>query len=262
MRFRRPILAPVLIPIGVFVAAVLIWHLGASATETYILPSPATVLETLVADWHILAPALWTTIRQTLIALFFAILGGGLLAVAMAQSRWVEFAIFPYAVILQVTPIIAIAPMVLIWVPDTPTALTILAFIVAFFPVLSNTVQGLKSVDHNLLSLFELYRAGRWRTLRLLKIPAALPYFLTGVRIAGGLALIGAVVAELAAGAAGRDSGLAYRILEAQFRLNTPRMFAALILLAAAGIAIYFATTFLSYLLTRRWHESSASRES
>lgn len=250
-----------LIPVILLGVILLAWQIASGPAETFILPSPASVFRALIDDWAILGPATWITIRLTLIALFLAIVIGGGLALLMAQSRWVEWAIFPYAVILQVTPIIAIAPMILIWVPDTPTALTILAFIVAFFPILANTIQGLKSADHNLLSLFELYGAGRWQTLRRLLIPSALPFFLTGVRTAGGLALIGAVIAEFAAGAAGRGSGLAYRIFEAQFHLDTPLMFAALLLLAVTGIAIFMGTGLAAYFLTRRWHESAAIRE-
>jgi NitT/TauT family transport system permease protein len=179
----------------------------------------------------------------------------------MIQSRWIEIALYPYAVILQVTPIIAIAPLLLIWVPETQTALLILAFIVAFFPILTNTAQGLKSADHNLLNLFDLYGARRWQTLLLLRTPSALPYFLTGLRIAGGLALIAAVVAEFAAGTGGARSGLAYRILEAQFWLDTPRAFAALLMLAITGVAIFSGTSAISYWAMRRWHESAAERE-
>ncbi len=251
----------ILMPILVLAAVMLVWQIASGPAETYILPSPQQVFSTLIEDWDILGPAAWITIRLTLIALFLAIVIGGGLALLMAQSRWIEWAVYPYAVILQVTPIVAIAPMILIWVPDTLTALTLLAFIVAFFPVLSNTVQGLKSTDHNLRSLFELYGAGRWKTVRLLQIPTALPYFLSGVRIAGGLALIGAVVAEFAAGAAGRDSGLAYRIFDAQFQLDTPRVFAALLILAVTGIAIFAITGLVAYLTTRHWHESAAARE-
>ena len=169
-----------------------------------------------------------------------------LLAILMAQSRWIELALFPYAVILQVTPIVAIAPLILIYTDTTQQALLICAWLVAFFPVLSNTTQGLKSTDHNLLNLFELYGASRWQTLVHLKLPNALPYFLAGLRIAGGLALIAAVVAEFAAGTAGGNSGLAFRLLEAQLRLNIPRLFAALVLLSLTGVVIFAATSLLS----------------
>jgi NitT/TauT family transport system permease protein len=227
----------------------------------YVLPGPVVVARTLVADWGTLAPALWVTLRITLEALVAAVLVGVLLAVLFSLSRWIELALFPYAIILQVTPIVAIAPLIIAWANDVDLSLLICAWLVAFFPILSNTILGLRSVDHNLLALFELYGAGRWRTLIHLRLPAALPYFLGGLRISGGLALIGAVVAEFVAGTGGNASGLAYRILEAGYQLRIPRMFAALVLISAAGIAIYLLLSLLSHLLLRHWHESAIEAE-
>jgi NitT/TauT family transport system permease protein len=205
--------------------------------------------------------ALWNTVITTFLALAIALVSGVALAIVMAQSRWVELALFPYAVILQVTPIVAIAPLILIYTSTTEQALLICAWIVAFFPVLSNTAQGLHSTDHNLLNLFELYGASRWQTLTLLRLPNALPYFLAGLRIAGGLALIAAVVAEFAAGTAGANSGLAFRLIEAQHRLNIPRLFAALVMLSLTGVLLFAATSVFSHLLLRNWHESAVRRE-
>jgi len=193
-------------------------------------------------------------------AFFLALIGGIGLAVLFNLSRLVEYSLYPYAVILQVTPVVAIAPLLLIYLPP-PVAVLVCAWIVAFFPVLANTTLGLNSVDHNLVDLFRLYGASRGQVLWRLKLPAALPYILGGLKIAGGLSLIGAVVAEIAAGAAGAGSGLAWRISESGYRLNIPRMFAALVLLSVAGIVIYFALALLSYLMLRRWHESAVSRE-
>lgn len=253
----------VAVPLVMLVLVVLGWWLVVTLAEVppYILPGPGRVAQALVDDWPVLGRSLLNTLWTTFAALALAVLGGTLLALAMTLSRWVELALFPYAVILQVTPIVAIAPLILIYAPSTEFALLFCAWVVAFFPVLSNTTQGLKSVDHNLRDLFDLYGAPRWRTLVLLEIPAALPYFLAGLRIAGGLALIAAVVAEFAAGSAGAGSGLAFRILESQYRLNMPRLFAALILLSATGVAIYAATSLVSFLLLRRWHDSAILRE-
>jgi NitT/TauT family transport system permease protein len=223
----------------------------------YILPGPLLVAETLVDDWGTLEPSLLVTLRITLEALAAAVVIGGLLAVLFSLSRWIELSLFPYAIILQVTPIVAIAPLIIIWANNVELSLLICAWLVAFFPILSNTILGLRSVDANLLDLFRLYGAGRWRTLVDLRLPAALPYFLGGLRISGGLALIGAVVAEFVAGTGGNASGLAWRILEAGYQLKIPRMFAALALISATGIAIYLLLTWLSHLLLRRWHESA-----
>jgi NitT/TauT family transport system permease protein len=200
------------------------------------------------------------TLRLTFEGFALAAIGGILLAIAFNQWRLVEYSFYPYAVILQVTPIVAIAPLLLIYLPQ-PLAVLACAWIVAFFPVLANATLGLNSVDHNLLALFELYKASRWQVLWNLKLPSALPQILAGLRIAGGLSLIGAVVAEIAAGSAGAGSGLAYRIAEAGYRLNIPRMFAALLLLSLAGVTIFFTLSAISYLALRRWHESAIDRE-
>lgn len=252
----------VVLPIIVFALVVFCWDLlvRAFAIPPYVLPSPGLVLATLVADAGLLWRSLLVTLTLTFEGFLLAAIGGSLLAIAFNQWRLVDYSFYPYAVILQVTPIVAIAPLLLIYLPQ-PLAVLVCAWIVAFFPVLANTTLGLNSVDHNLLALFELYKASRWQMLWNLKLPSALPQMLTGLRIAGGLSLIGAVVAEIAAGSAGAGSGLAYRIAESGYRLNIPRMFAALLLLSLAGVAIFFTLSAISYLALRRWHESAIARE-
>jgi NitT/TauT family transport system permease protein len=227
----------------------------------YVLPGPLAILTALVEDRELLATSLLVTLKIAVLALIAAVTLGGVLAIGFAQSRMVERALFPYAVILQVTPVVAIAPLILIWVDSVTVALLICAWIVAFFPILSNTVLGLNSADRNLLELFKLYGASRWQTLWLLRLPSALPYFLAGLRVAGGLALIGAVVAEFVAGAGGTGSGLAFRILEAGYQLKVPRMFAALALISACGIAIFALLGLVQHMLLRHWHESARETE-
>ena len=259
----RSRLLRVAVPAIMLGLTLLLWevYVRVNAVPPYILPAPSLVVQTLVTDWGTLYPALLVTLRITFSALILALIGGTLLAVLLVQSKWVELALYPYAVILQVTPIVAIAPLILVYVSSTQAAIMICAFLVAFFPILSNMVQGLKSVDHNLLNLYDLYGASRWQQLRMLKLPAALPYFMTGLKIGGGLSLIAAVVAEFAAGSAGAGSGLAFRLLEAQYRLNIPRLFAALVLLSATGVAIFALTSVVAWLSLRRWHESALARE-
>ncbi|PYE44108.1 NitT/TauT family transport system permease protein [Rhizobium sp. PP-F2F-G20b] len=259
----RSRLLRVAVPAIMLGLTLLVWevYVRVNAVPPYILPAPSLVAQTLVKDWGTLYPALLVTLRITFSALILALIGGTLLAVLLVQSKWVELALYPYAVILQVTPIVAIAPLILVYVSSTQAAIMICAFLVAFFPILSNMVQGLKSVDHNLLNLYDLYGASRWQQLCLLKLPAALPYFMTGLKIGGGLSLIAAVVAEFAAGSAGAGSGLAFRLLEAQYRLNIPRLFAALVLLSATGVAIFALTSVVAWLSLRRWHESALARE-
>jgi len=250
------------LPVVMLAIAVLIWHLVVQtfALPPYVLPGPGLVATTLIADGNLLWNSLLVTLLTTFEGFLLAAVGGIGLAILFNQSRMVEYSFYPYAVILQVTPVVAIAPLLLIYLPQ-PLAVLVCAWIVAFFPVLANTTLGLSSVDHNLLALFDLYKASRWQVLWNLKLPSALPQILAGLRIAGGLSLIGAVVAEIAAGSAGAGSGLAYRIAESGYRLNIPRMFAALILLSLAGVAIFYALSAMSYLVLHRWHESAIARE-
>lgn len=253
------IFAPLVI--GALVLA--LWEFAVRWNEipSYVLPGPVLVGQTLVADWATLSASLWVTLRITFLALAAAVVVGVALAVLFSQSKWLEMALLPYAIVLQVTPIVAIAPLIIIWANDIDLSLLICAWIVAFFPILSNTILGLSAADHNLVNLFELYGASRWQTLRYLRLPAALPYFLAGLKVSGGLALIGAVVAEFVAGTGGNASGLAYRILEAGYQLKIPRVFAALAMISLSGVAIFLATSLVSHLLLRRWHESAIRRE-
>ena len=259
----RPLLSlRILLPVVVLAAGIAAWELVVRLNDIppYVLPAPSVVLQTLVGDWAVLSRSLLTTLLTTLEGFLAAAVGGIALALLFNQSKWLEYSLFPFAVILQVTPVIAIAPLLLIYLPQQ-TAVVACAWIVAFFPVLSNTTLGLSSVDRNLAGLFRLYGATRMQTLVYLELPAALPFILGGLRIAGGLSLIGAVVAEIAAGSAGAGSGLAYRIAESGYRLNIPRMFAALLLLSAAGIVIYALLALTSHLALRRWHESALGKD-
>jgi NitT/TauT family transport system permease protein len=250
------------LPIVVLGVVVLAWDLAVRLfdIQPYVLPGPGLVVATLCADAGLLWQSLLVTLAITIQGFLLAAFGGIALAIAFNQWRLIEHAFYPYAVILQVTPIVAVAPLLLVYLPQ-PLAVLACAWIVAFFPVLANTTLGLNSTDHNLIALFDLYKASRWQVLWNLKLPAALPQMMAGLRIAGGLSLIGAVVAEIATGSAGAGSGLAYRIAESGYRLNIPRMFAALLLLSLAGVAIFFVLSALSHLALRRWHESAVTRE-
>jgi NitT/TauT family transport system permease protein len=251
------------LPLAMIALGIFLWDYLVRVNEIphFILPGPGRVLDTLIADFPSLLSALWVTLSITGMALIIAIIGGAGLAILFKQSRLMEMSLYPYAVILQVTPIVAIAPLIFIYVESRLAGLLLCAWLVAFFPVLSNTTLGLNSTDHNLRDLFKIYGASRWQKLRFLELPSALPYFLGGLRIAGGLALIGAVVAEYVAGTGGIGSGLAFTILEAGYRLNISRMFAALLLIAVTGILIYSILSLLSWALLHKWHESALKRE-
>jgi NitT/TauT family transport system permease protein len=261
-RTRLDRLARVLLPVAVLALTILAWDQVVRIKDIppYVLPAPGLVFTTLWSDRVLLLGSLLVTLTTTAEGFALALAGGIGLAVLFNQSRLIEYSLYPYAVILQVTPIVAIAPLLLIYLPQQGAVLAC-AWIVAFFPVLANTTLGLSSVDRNLADLFALYGASRAQLLFRLKLPAALPYILGGMKIAGGLSLIGAVVAEIAAGSAGAGSGLAYRIAESGYRLNIPRMFAALALLSAAGVIIFFTLSLFAHLLLRRWHESAIAPE-
>jgi NitT/TauT family transport system permease protein len=229
------------------------------AIPPYIVPAPSAVWHALVADRALLADSLEVTLGIALTALAIATVAGVGVALVFVQSRWIEMSLFPYAVLLQVTPIVAIAPLIIIWVKDTRAALVLCAVVVAIFPIISNTTLGLRSVDHGLLDLFRMCRASRWQILTRLRIPSALPYFFGGLRIASGLSLIGAVVAEFVAGTGGAGAGLAYQILLAGMQLNVPRLFAALLLIAVSGVVLFAATVALSRIALSRWHESETT---
>ncbi|MER8591636.1 ABC transporter permease [Mesorhizobium sp. M1182] len=252
-----------LLPLVIMILAIWLWDRICVWNDIpkYILPRPGVVLQTLHDDAGLLFSSLLVTLRITFLSLLLAVVGGVGLAVLFAQSKWVEMSFFPFAIVLQVTPIVAIFPLINIYVDNQTTKLLLCAWIVAFFPILSNTTLGLNSVDRNLRDMFKLNGATRWQQLRYLRLPAAMPYFLGGLKIAGGLSLIGAVVAEFVAGATGQSSGLASRIIEAGYRLNAPRLFAALILISLTGILIFLVLSLISHLILRRWHESALRQE-
>jgi NitT/TauT family transport system permease protein len=253
-----------LLPLALGIAVVALWEILVRAYNVprFVLPPPSAIADALASDFPSLMISLWTTLRITLMAFALAIVTGVALAILFSQSRIVEMMLYPYAVILQVTPVVAIAPLIVIWVgfERINLALLILAWIVAFFPILSNTTLGLRSADHNLVDLFRLHGASNWQILTRLRLPSALPYLLNGMKTSGGLALIGTVVAEYGAGS-GTATGLAWRIIEAGNRLQIARMFAALLLLAVLGIVIFFALSLLEYWVLRRWHESAVTQE-
>ncbi|MCF4998763.1 ABC transporter permease subunit [Pseudomonas syringae] len=256
--WSRPGVQKVLAPLLVGAVLLGIWQLLCIGLKVpvYLVPSPLDIGRTLLSDGPMLIGALWVTLKITFLSFALAVVLGVIAAFLFVQSRLIEASLFPYAILLQVTPVVAIAPLIIIWVSDTTVALVICATLVAVFPVISNTVLGLRSVNPGLLNLFRLNHAGRWQTLVRLRIPSALPYFFGGLRIASGLALIGAVVAEFVAGTGGTGAGLAYQILQAGFQLNIPRLFAALVLIALTGVSLFSLMAVLARLCLSHWHDS------
>jgi len=254
----RPRVQRILYPLLVGLVLIALWQGLVTGLELppYLVPSPLRMLETLVTDWAALGASLWVTVKITVLAFLVATVAGVLISFLFVQSKRIEMALFPYAVLLQVTPIVAVAPLIIIWVKDPTTSMVICAALVALFPIISNTTLGLRSVEPDLQSYFQLNRATRLQTLLRLRIPSALPYFFGGLRISSGLALIGAVVAEFVAGTGGSGAGLAYQILQAGFQLDIPRMFAALLLISLTGVGMFVAMAWLSRVALGSWHSS------
>jgi NitT/TauT family transport system permease protein len=244
-----------LAPFLAFAAALGLWQLAVMVTRVpvYLVPGPVAIARAFADDRAVLLHALLATLSVTFAALLLAVVLGILLASAMTASRWARAAIEPWAVILQVTPVVAVAPLIIVWIGNPFAAMVVCATVVAFFPVFSNTAAGLAATPHELLDLFRLNGASRRQEVFLVRLPAAVPYFLAGLRVSGGLALVGAVVAEFVTGAGGVASGLAFRILEAGYRLQTARMFAALALLSVAGLSINAALGFVSRRILARY---------
>ena len=260
---QNPKLQKIIYPIAVGVILITIWQALVTGLNLppYLVLSPVLMMKTLFTDWAMLGLALWVTVKITLFAFAVATLLGVLISFLFVQSKRIEAALFPYAVLLQVTPIVAIAPLIIIWVKDPTLSMIICASLVALFPIISNTTLGLRSVEPDLQSYFALNRASRWQVLWRLRIPSALPYFFGGLRISSGLSLIGAVVAEFVAGTGGTGAGLAYQILQAGFQLNIPRMFAALLLISLTGVFLFLFMSWLSRKALGGWHSSEVTGE-
>jgi len=248
----------VAMPIGVGVILLGLWEflVWFYQVPKFLVPAPSLIGRTLAEDWSLLFNSLMVTLKVTFFAFFLSVVIGTLVAFVFVQSRVVEMSFFPYAVLLQVTPIVAIAPLIIIWAKDTNTALIICATLVGLFPIISNTILGLRSVNPGLLNLFKMNKATRFQQLVRLRIPSAAPYFFGGLRISSGLSLIGAVVAEFVAGTGGSGAGLAYQILQAGFQLNIPRLFAALFLITITGVLLFLLMVALSRMALGGWHES------
>lgn len=260
---QRPRVQRVAYPLIVGLVLLAVWQGLVTALELppYLVPSPVLMVKTLWTDAAALGASLWVTVKVTVLAFALATVAGVLISFLFVQSKRIETALFPYAVLLQVTPIVAVAPLIIIWVKDPTLSMVICASLVALFPIISNTTLGLRSVEPDLQAYFRLQRAGRLQTLWRLRIPSALPYFFGGLRISSGLALIGAVVAEFVAGTGGQGAGLAYQILQAGFQLNIPRMFAALLLISLTGVALFVLMAWLTRVALGGWHASELSHD-
>ncbi len=260
---RRQRIDKVVYPLVAAIVLVAAWQglVVGLELKPYLVPSPVLMMKTLITNFGQFMGALAVTLKVTVLAFVVAVVVGVTVSFLFVQSRLIETTLFPYAILLQVTPIVAVAPLIIIWVKNPTAAMTVCAALVALFPIIANTTLGLRSVDPDLQAYFKMNGATRWQTLRRLRIPSALPYFFGGLRISSGLALIGAVVAEFVAGTGGTGAGLAYQVLQAGFMLDIPRMFAALLLISLTGVALFVVMAWLTRRYIGRWHASETSRD-
>ena len=256
-RFGPPLLSLVLFLVG--------WQLivTASGLKPFIFPGPLDVLNRgFIENGENLASAAWFTFRTSAVSFVAVIVLGTAFSFLLSSSKFVEKAIYPYMVMLQSTPVIAIAPIIIIWFGLGFGSIVVISVIIAIFAVVANTTQGLISVENNLQNLFRLYGANRTQTLWKLRLPFALPFMVTGWRIASAQVVIGAIVGEYMAGAGGGGlAGLGITIAESAARLQTPYLFAAALTAAFLGIAFFLLVNYAGYLMLRSWHESAIQHE-
>jgi NitT/TauT family transport system permease protein len=252
--FFAQVLPPVIVLI--IVAALLEIYVRWRHVPIYLLPAPSAVLASLHNDASELYPALGWTAAAALIGFAGSVLLGILIATALSASRLVRRAIYPYTLFFQTVPIVAIAPLLVFWLEAGLTSVTVCALIVSIFPVIANTLVGLRSTEPALVDLFRLYGANPLSQFFKLRLPAALPAIFTGLRIAAGLSVIGTVVAEFLVGQLGDRAGLGIRIVSSIKYGHTDRVFAAVLLASLLGLAMFAAVNVAAHLMLRRWHAS------
>ena len=249
---------------GVFVALLAIWQLvlWIFKVPPYMLPSPWAVARAVVARFPSLLNSFAITAAESAGGLIASIIVGVLVALFFAQSRWVRRMLYPYTILLQTVPIIAIAPLILMWIGAGTAAVALIAFIISLAPVIANTTQGLVSVDENLVNLFLMHNASRAQILFKLRLPHAVPSLFVGIRIASGIAVIGAVTGELYAGSSRvGEGGLGYSILYASSQLQTDYLFALVLAATVLGFSFFFVVMFSEWYSLHRWHESARAPE-
>ncbi|WP_353737811.1 ABC transporter permease [Kyrpidia sp.] len=250
-------------PIAVFFGFVLIWQFGLQILNVpvFLIPKPTDIFQAAVENLGNLTQSALQTVTESLVGFVMSFVGGVLGAVLMASSKILERSLYPYAIILQTIPIVAIAPIIVIWFGAGLNAIVIIAFIIGFFPMISNTLIGLNSVDHNMLNLFRLYNASKWQTMWKLRLPAALPYMMAGLKISCTLSVVGAIVGEYIAGIGGGSGGLGYAITVAATRLQTAYLFACGLAASLLGIVLFLVIQLISKWILSSWHESEMSVE-
>jgi len=258
----RPSVERVTAPLGALVLFLAIWEGLTRALDVplYLVPPPSAVLSAGWAEASTLLVGALTTGRAALVGFALSAVLGVLAAIVLASSRLLERALYPYTVFLQTVPIVAIAPLLVLWFGPGLRAVAVSAFIVSVFPVIANALAGLRSVDPALRDLFRLYGASRTATLWKLELPSAVPEIVTGLRVASGLAVIGTIVGEFVAGFAEGAPGLGILVLSSYRQLRTDVLFAAVLAAAGLGLSLFAAVNLLGTILLRRWHASELQR--
>ncbi|WP_407647296.1 ABC transporter permease [Gracilibacillus oryzae] len=254
-KFRQFYLGPII----AFVVFLALWQsvpvlLG---LEHYILPKPTDVVAAAIEDWSLLWPAVQITVVESVLGFFVSAVVGIGVSILLASSKVLERSIYPYAIVLQTIPVVAVAPIVVIWFGAGYNSIVVISFLIGFFPVISNTLMGLNSVDKNKDELFTLYNATKWQKMWKLRIPSALPYMMTGLKISCTLSIVGAIVGEYIAGIGGGKGGLGYSITVAAMQVKTSYLFACGIAAAILGIAFYLLVSMFSNYMLNSWHDSA-----
>jgi NitT/TauT family transport system permease protein len=246
----------------VLVALLMLWHVGVVELKVppYILPGPWAVAKAVVNRFPALAQSLWLTTEAAALGLVCSIAGGVVVALLFAQWRWLRRLFFPYTILLQTVPIVAIAPLIIMWAGSGVYSVAIITFIICLPPVIANTTQGLISVDRNLIDLFLMHKATRAQVLFKLRLPHALPNLFVGVRISAGIAVVGAIIGELFASSSRVGvGGLGYSITYAYSQLEIDYLFALVVAATVLGFGFFFIVMFLEWYFLHHWHESSRS---
>lgn len=262
-RGKRKLNLKYLGPILALVVFLSIWQFIPTLLDIkpFILPKPTDVVSAAIEDWALLWPAMQITIFESVIGFILSAIVGIGISILLASSRVLEISLYPYTVILQTIPIVAIAPIIVIWFGSGFNSIVIISFLIGFFPIVSNTLMGLNSVDKNMGDLFKLYNANKWQTMFKLRIPAAMPFIMSGLKVSCTLAIIGSITGEYIAGIGGGKGGLGYAITVAAVQLKTPYLFACAITGALFGIVFYLLVSMISRLVLKSWHESAMKVE-
>lgn len=250
-----------LVVFGLFVAGWATLTATVYKDRGYLLPSPSAVVEAAVTNAAELRDATLITLYESALGFGSAIAIGITAAIIMSQAKWLERSLYPYAVMLQTVPIVAVAPVIVLWFGYNQTSVIVISFMIALFPIINNTLVGLLSSDRNHVDLFRLHKAGRFTQFIKLRLPSALPYMFAGLRVSAGLSVIGAIVGEFIIGAGGSEGGLGVKVIFSQSKLDTSMLFAEVLAATGLGLSFFMLVSLLGSVLLRNWHESAMSTE-